>query len=80
MLHALQMTGYLFWRGGLLIAGTWSLLWLGKWLFALWLLPQAVNWGLAMLAAGLTMILLSLILESRGDTPPPGDDEIGVNP
>ena len=80
MSYEIRTTGYLLWRSGLLIAGSSSLVWLGKWLVALWLLPEAITWGVALIAAGLAMILVSLVLESRRDVPPPDDDGIGVNP
>ena len=80
MSDAIRTTGYLLWRGGVLLATSSSLLWLGKWLFALWLLPSVVTWALALIASGVVMVFVSLFLESRKDDRPPRDEEIGVNP
>ena len=80
MSDAVRTTGYLLWRGGLLLASSSTLLWLGKWLFALWLLPAMVTWGLALVASGMVLVVVSLLVETRRDERPPTDDEIGVNP
>ena len=64
---ALQVTGYLLWRGGLILAGISGLYSALKLLLAYWLLPPVVTTGLASIATGLALVLLSLILERIED-------------
>ena len=64
---AIQLTGYLLWRGGLLLAGITGFFWLVRMAVGIWLLPQAVTTGLALLATGFGLVLVSLVLERRED-------------
>ena len=63
----LQVTGYLLWRGGLLLAGIGGLYSVLKLVLAYWLLPGLVTTGLASIATGFALVLASLILERIED-------------
>ncbi|MDX1568841.1 MAG: hypothetical protein R3200_00025 [Xanthomonadales bacterium] len=64
---ALQVTGYLLWRGGLLLAGIGGLYSLFKLVLAYWLLPTTVTTGLAFIATGFGLVMASLIAERIRD-------------
>lgn len=63
----LQVTGYLVWRAGLLIAAIGSLYWISDWLLAFWALPAMLRAGAALFVVGFVLLMASLVLERIQD-------------
>lgn len=70
--HHLRIAAYLLWRGGLIVAGSSALIMGLKRLLTAFDIPEAVIWGLALVGAGFTLFMISVIIEQRrgvGATP-----------
>jgi hypothetical protein len=62
-MRPIYVFGLILWRGGLLLAGATALVLTARWLLRFIDLPLQLELGVGIVAAGVVLVLVSLILE-----------------
>lgn len=66
-MRPLTVLGYLLWRGGLILAAGSALYLSYWWVLSAYPVPTTLKTGITLVAVGLSSVILSFVLERRGD-------------